>query len=138
MSRTLRTALLAGAAVLPLQCVDGQIVTDGQSAFASCLPKDIKPSDVVSTKESDAANGATVEKLTVEQKLGELKAYCKNGTLVDQAGRHVVFHTLLGCWGNRPFNYQELLEQDRAEVDKLKIRYTVIEMTCNPTGVRIP
>jgi hypothetical protein len=113
-------------------------LADNHVPSATCLPKDIKHSDVVSTKIIESGNGEVVEKLTVEQKLNELKAYCKNGTLVDGAGRQVAFHSLTGCWGNPPSNYQEILEQNRAQLEKLRTRYTSIEMTCNPTGLRIP
>ena len=82
----------------------------GSSATAptgeACLPKDIKPTDVVSTKLVQTENGDVVEKVTVEQKLIELKADCKNGKLVDGAGNEIYFYRLTGCWGNVPPNYQ--------------------------------
>jgi hypothetical protein len=36
--------------------------------------------------------------------------------------------------GNPPADYQEILQRQREELEKLKKQYTVIEMTCNPEG----
>jgi hypothetical protein len=101
----------------------------------SCLPKDIKRSDVVSvalSKPGRAASG----KITVEQKLKELKARCRKGKLVDVSGKQIYFYRLQGCWGNPPEGYQEILSQQARELEKLRRRYRVIEMTCNPDGVQ--
>lgn len=38
---------------------------------------------------------------------------------------------LTGCWGNPPENYQEQLDQQQADVSRLKEKYTVIEIPCN-------
>jgi hypothetical protein len=75
-----------------------------------------------------------VKKITVEQKLTAMKARCKNGKLVDAQGKEISFFRLEGCWGNPPADYQEILAQQQQQLDKLKQRYTVIEMTCNPDG----
>src|SRR6266487_303332 len=50
-----------------------------------CLPEYVKPTDVVSTRLVQTDGGTLGEKITVEQKLTELKANCKNGKLVDGA-----------------------------------------------------
>ena len=71
------------------------------------------------------------------EKLIELKARCKSGRLVDAAGKQIYFYRLKGCWGNPPVDYQEILDQQGKELEKLRKRYTVIEMTCNPEGVQI-
>jgi hypothetical protein len=114
----------------------------GSSATAptgeACLPKNIKPTDVVSTKLVHTANGDVVEKVTVEQSLIGLEAACKNGALVDGAGKEIYFYKLIGCWGNVPPNHQEILERQQAELEILKRQYSVIEMTCNPSGLPIP
>ena len=115
-----------------------QIVTASQTEFRACLPQDIKPSDVVSARIIEVGNNNIIEKVTVSQRLSELRAYCKNEQLVDGAGRALAFYKLTGCWGNPPANYQEILEQQRAQIEKLRTRFTVIEMTCNPTRARIP
>jgi hypothetical protein len=103
-----------------------------------CLPGYVKPTDVVSTRLAQTDGGTLVEKITVEQKLTELKASCKNGKLVDGAGTEIYFYKLTGCWGNPPRNYHEILERQQAELAILRKQYTVIEMTCNPSGLPIP
>ncbi len=102
----------------------------------ACLPKDVKPGDVVSaqlTRPGRPAGG----KITVEQKLKELKARCRKGKLVDASGREIYFYQMQGCWGNPPEDYQEILSKQASELTKLKRRYRVIEMTCNPSGEMI-
>ena len=100
----------------------------------SCLPKDIKRTDVVSAPVS--LPGRSGKKITVEQKLKELKARCRRGKLVDASGKEIYFYHLQGCWGNPPADYQEILGQQARELEKLRRRYRVIEMTCNPEGVQ--
>jgi hypothetical protein len=73
--------------------------------------------------------------ITVKQRLVELKARCRRGKLVDRSGREIRFYRLAGCWGNPPPDYREILERQRRELERLKKRYTVIELTCNPDGI---
>ncbi len=104
----------------------------------ACLPKDIKSTDVVSTEMRRSAKGPNdVKKITVEQKLKELNARCLRGKFVDSNGKKIYFYRLIGCWGNPPADYQELLKQQDIELENLRKRYHVIEMTCNPSGERI-
>ncbi len=98
-----------------------------------CLPSGIQQEDVVS-----AVGFKRREVVTVAQKLRSLKARCKRGRLVDSNGRAIYFFRLTGCWGNPPDNYQEILEKQNKELIRLRKRYTVIEMTCNPSGQQIP
>jgi hypothetical protein len=111
------------------------LVTNGFQSFSRCLPKEIKPSDVVSSRLVGSSN--VLKKTTVEEKLIQLKASCKKGKLVDAAGREIRFYRLEGCWGNPPADYQEILQKQSEELEKLRRQYTVIEMTCNPEGVLI-
>ena len=106
--------------------------------YQACLPEYVQPTDVVSARLVQTDSGSLVEKVTIEQKLTELKADCKNGRLVDGAGTEIYFYKLTGCWGNAPRDYQEILERQEAELAILRKRYTVIEMTCNPSGLPIP
>jgi hypothetical protein len=76
--------------------------------------------------------------VTVADKLASLKAHCKKGKLIDAAGREIRFFHLTGCWGNPPEGYQEILEKQNRELIRLRKRYAVIEMTCNPSGEMIP
>jgi hypothetical protein len=99
----------------------------------SCLPKGIKRRDVVSAEMH--ISGKAGKKITVEQKLKELKARCRKGKLVDANGKEIYFFHLQGCWGNPPEDYQEILRQQAGKLEKLRLRYRVIEMTCNPEGI---
>ena len=103
--------------------------------FQTCLPAGIAATDVVSAQLLKSSN--TVKKTTVAQKLTELKARCKSGRLVDATGKQIYFCRLEGCWGNPPPDYQEILARQEKELKKLRKRYLVIEMTCNPEGVQI-
>jgi hypothetical protein len=107
-----------------------------QSSQAKCLPADVKLSDVVEASLTGYGNGQ--HKVTVEQKLNELKATCtRENKLIDGSGKQVIFYHLIGCWGNPPADYRELLEKQREEINKLKQQFTVIEMTCSPSGINI-
>jgi len=108
--------------------------------LAKCLPADIKLSDIVEATSARYARGQAsgVPKITVEDKLNELKATCSDDNkLVDGNGKQIMFYHLTGCWGNPPADYQEILQKQRDELQKLKQQYTVIEMTCNPSGMPI-
>lgn len=108
------------------------------SNVSSCLPPKIKLTDIVSAEliSFSASNGYTIKKVTVAQKLSELQASCAaSGKLVDGTGREIYFYQLTGCWGNPPFNYQDILAKQRQELEQLRQHYTVIEMTCNPSGI---
>src|SRR5258706_1525068 len=78
-------------------------VTHRPQSFSACLPEAIKPADVVTSALVGSSN--SVKKVTVEGKLIQLKASCKNGKLVDAAGREIRFFRLEGCWGNPPADY---------------------------------
>jgi hypothetical protein len=87
-----------------------------------CLPSGVASSGVVSRG------------LTVADRLADLDARCDGPTLVDRHGREIRFYRLTGCWGNPPADAQEILDNQRRELDELRRRYTVIEMTCSPDG----
>jgi hypothetical protein len=102
----------------------------------ACLPQGIKQTDVVSA--TLRKPGSRSQQITVEQKLREMRARCVRGKLVDGRGREIRFYRLQGCWGNPPADYQEILQHQAEELARLKRLYTVIEMTCNPSGEMIP
>ena len=104
----------------------------GQTGLQACLPDGVKLTDVISVERGQ--KGQAVRKLTVKQRLSQLKARCRNGKLVDAGGREIYFYRLVGCWGNPPMDYEEILERQRNEIAALKKRYTVIEMSCNTSG----
>jgi hypothetical protein len=136
----LATSLPISGSYLLAQTTNGQRpgkeTTNNESAgssLAKCLPADVKLNDIVEASITGSANSQ--HKVTVEQKLNELKATCtRDAKLIDGSGRQIVFYHLIGCWGNPPDDYRELLEKQREEISKLKQQYTVIEMTCNPSG----
>ncbi len=111
----------------------------GQARWAKCLPTGITPSDVVEAGNAVKGRGRPLKaSVTVENKLSDLHATCNGSNkLVDGDGREIVFYHLIGCWGNPPADYQELLQKQRAEIERLKQQYNVIEMTCNPSGAQI-
>jgi hypothetical protein len=108
------------------------------SGFAQkypCLPSDVKEDSVVSVVTSVSPRGGqTTRQITVSQTLKKLKAKCYRGKLVDGRRKEIRFYYLQGCWGNPPADYLEILDAQAKEIAKLKRRYTVIEMTCNPEG----
>ena len=99
-----------------------------------CLPAGIQSTDVVSAQVAGPRMKSEIVTVTVAQKLKELKARCRKGRLVDPRGREIRFYRLIGCWGNPPDDYQEQIERQAKELAKLRRRYHVIEMTCNPSG----
>ena len=117
-------------------------------SFSQCLPSNIKLGDIVTASISGYENGKPVglHKVTVEQKLTEIGASCQNNKLVDSNGKEIYFYFLTGCWGTPPYNppggpainFQEILQTQRDELSRLNEQFTVIEMTCNPSGIPIP
>ena len=107
------------------------LLAPAQSRFLACLPADVKADEVASTQTvASKSGGEEVKKITVKQKLIEAKARCKDGKLVDAAGKEIRFYRLAGCWGNPPADYQEILDGQRAQIEELKKQYRVIEIEC--------
>jgi hypothetical protein len=100
----------------------------------SCLPAGIKSADVVSARTVRTRTKGEVVTVTVAEKLRELKARCRKNKLIDGQGREIRFYQLVGCWGNPPDDYQQQLASQAQELAKLRKRYRVIEMTCDPDG----
>lgn len=109
------------------------ITSPGQ--FRACLPEGTKLTDVVSVQTVKSGKGdPVVKKITVNSKLIEIKARCKEGRLVDASGREIRFYKLTGCWGNPPDDYAEILERQQNELNELKKRYNVVEIPCDTSG----
>ena len=100
-----------------------------------CLPSPHRPSDIVSAER--VGDPPQVHKVTVEDKLAQLGARCNEGKLVDAEGKEIRFYRL-HCFGAPTSFAMEALRQERAELDALKDKYTVIEMTCSPSGAPTP
>lgn len=105
-------------------------------SFTSCLPKDVKPDEIVSFS-PDAKNQTTVKdelvrlKATCVNKDTGRMTKCLNKLLVDESGKEIRFFRP-SCWGNPPADYQEILERERKDLEYLKTKYTVIVFKCNP------
>jgi hypothetical protein len=41
---------------------------------------------------------------------------------------------LQGCWGSRPSDYREILDKQQTELQELKKKFNVVEITCNSSG----
>ena len=106
----------------------------GSGRPPACLPDGIKPDTIVSSEQVRSAGGTTIRKVTVSELLTKLRAHCKKGKLVDGKSREIYFYRLVGCWGNPPADYQELLEKQKGELVRLKRKYTVVEISCNQGG----
>jgi len=123
----IRFAFLSG-----LFLVGGTVIFGTPQRLENCLPSGTTMGDIVSITRVESTN--TMKKITVEQKLDEIKARCESGKLVDGAGKQIRFYQLQGCWGNPPADYREILAQQEKELEKLRKEYRVIEMTCDPEG----
>ena len=91
----------------------------------NCLPPDTKLDEVVSYGMNGRGN------ITVEKKLAQIKARCRNRKLVDVKGREIRFFRP-SCWGNPPADYAEIQQRENEDLEKLRKRYTVIVFGCNP------
>ena len=78
-----------------------------EGPFSGCLPADVKRDEIVDAQvvaSSSVDRPPVINKVTVEQKLTELQASCRDGKLVDGSEREIRFYRLVGCWGNPPRN----------------------------------
>ncbi|HET6863184.1 MAG TPA: hypothetical protein VFH91_09050 [Pyrinomonadaceae bacterium] len=108
-------------------------VNSKSDSFSACLPDEIKPEMLVTLEpnpETTPANNAKPKPVTVRQRLIQLKAHCKDGKLLDGQGKEIRFVQLIGCWGNPPEDYQEQLNQQQAEIKRLKEKYIVVQISC--------
>jgi len=103
--------------------------------FKPCLQEGIKLTDIVSVRTlKSGPDGPVVKKISVNDKLVELRASCKEGKLGDGSGQEIRFYRLAGCWGNPPEDYSEILDRQQNELSELKKRYNVIEIPCDSSG----
>ncbi|MCG3118276.1 MAG: hypothetical protein ALAOOOJD_00444 [bacterium] len=88
----------------------------------ACLPTDIRLEQIVTYGNQETS---------VREKLVALHAECDNGKLVDANKREIRFYRV-ACFGNPPYNYDEIRQREREEIAQLKQNYTVIVFECNP------
>jgi hypothetical protein len=104
-----------------------------RGAIAKLLPPDVQLNTV-----ADCEYGGA-KKITVEDELIRVQARVgEDGKLQDGRGKPIHFFKLIGCWGNPPANYQQILDEENRRLDELRKTHTVITLTCNPTGMPIP
>jgi hypothetical protein len=119
--------------LLTAMSVLGLVLHDGKNEpFTACLPEGISLREAISAPIRSSSKPA--KKVTVKQALETLKAHCRNGKLVDGSGKEIYFYRLIGCWGNPPADYQEQLKKQALELERLKKKYTVIEIPCDQEG----
>jgi hypothetical protein len=106
-----------------------------KSRWQGCLPTDVDADEVISSE--PAVKGRPGKQITVKSRLNQLAARCVGNRLVDSKGKQIHFYRLTGCWGNPPENYEEILDNQQKELARLRRRYRVIEISCNPSGVLI-
>jgi hypothetical protein len=106
-----------------------------QSRWQSCLPSDVKADETAAGSQAAIIHpGAQVR---IGQRLDQVRARCRRGKLVDGRGRQISFYRLAGCWGNPPADYLEIMQNQRSELKRLKRRYTIVEISCGPSDVRV-
>ena len=104
--------------------------------FVACLPADIELEEVVSAPQLKSRVATADKPITVKAVLSRLKARCKRGKLITGNGREIRFYRLIGCWGNPPDDYQEQLARQHDELERLKKKYTVVEIPCGQMDPR--
>jgi len=122
------TALIHLALILSSLCCTA--TSPRTDSLSKCLAAGITLDSIVANEPSKLDKQAPSKNVTVKARLSQLKAHCTRGRLVDGKGRQIRFVTLIGCWGNPPDNYLELLENQNREIQQLKKRYTVIQIPC--------
>lgn len=105
---------------------------DAKPRWQSCLPADVEADEVISVEPS--LHGRPARELKVATKLNSLGARCRGRQLVDSRRKPIRFFRMAGCWGNPPADYQEIIANQTRELARLRRRYRVIEISCNPSG----
>ena len=123
---------------LPLQSSTRHVLNSRRSVDArdasrvavqhECLPEGYKSTDIVSYRQKRKGGDGYI---TIEDRLVELKAHCKEGKLIDVKGREIRFFKF-ACYGNPPADYEEQRQKELQELEKLQKKYCVIVMECDP------
>jgi hypothetical protein len=94
--------------------------------LAVCMPAEIRLDEVAEFKGR--------RKITIAEKLKNLRARCSKGKLVTPDHREIRFYRL-ACWGFPPPDYQAIQAEQRRKIKELESKYQVILIGCDP---RIP
>ena len=98
------------------------------AAQFECLPEGYKSTDVVSYRQKRKGGEGYI---TIEDRLVELKAHCRDGKLVEGKGKEIRFFKF-ACYGNPPIDYEEQRQKELEALEKLQKKYCVIVMECDP------
>jgi len=101
-----------------------------RGSLSRCLPPDIDLDRTVVVEQPKVSKEGSETRMTVRTRLARLRARCKNGKLLSSTGSEIRFVALLGCWGNPPENYQEMLTDQAREIARLRKKYIVIQIPC--------
>ncbi len=116
-------------------------VTKAAADFSACLPEGITSETIVSTKNlgfDKIKQISRIASVNVKETLTRIGGKCAAGNLTEAGGKRIKFYRLQGCWGNPPFDYQEILSNQAKELADLRKSFTVVELTCNPSGIPLP
>ena len=127
--------LLSGELSAQTPSKTNPLPTNAVAARYGCVPADIKLETIVEIKQRRSTTGLSISNETVLQRLNKLNARCKAGKLIDRKGKQIRFYKLQNCWGNPPADYLEILETERNTLRLLNKKFTVIEITCNQSGI---
>jgi hypothetical protein len=94
-------------------------------SLTACLPPDVKADEFVSF----AMNGKGG--VTVQAKLKEIKAVCRQGKLYAPDAREIRFFRP-ACWGNPPMDADEIRAQEARQLAELQKCCHVIIFQCDP------
>lgn len=113
--------------------ISGLLISIGSAngQTRKCLPPGIRLDTVVGSVSVKQMDGTMVVRpVTVGETTKKLGARCRGSKLFDRKGREIRFFTLQGCWGNPPADHLEILDDQKKEIQKLKKKFTVIEVGC--------
>jgi hypothetical protein len=96
----------------------------------------VKPSDIVSAEWTRSEHPRLVT-VTVAETLKKAKARCVDGRLVDRKKIEIRFYRT-HCFGAPTTYAMETMQREQSELATLRKHYTVITMTCSPTGQPTP
>lgn len=110
------------------------------SPLSACLPYGITLDTIASASATYTNYEPIVTKVTVGETLNGLKAYCQNNKLLDGSGKEIYFYYLTGC-GGPALTYEQsqaIIKKQQDGINALKNNYTVVQITCNPSGLPLP
>ena len=122
-------------AVLYFFVLNNVIRPQWRTNIAKCMPADTKLSDITGYHLYGEISAG--KPINVEERLWGVKAKCTaDNKLVDSSGKQIVLYHLTTCWDNPPINYNELLQKQLDEISRLEEQNRVIQIFCNPNGMR--